>query len=466
MILCVFVTLVSATEVEPPSFHVENDELRQYLMTAADNHPALQARYAEWRAALERIPQARSLDDPMFTYTQFVQSDTDYARLMVEQKFPWFGTLLVQGKQAAAEADAALERFYSERNRVFADVKRAYFEYAFLSERTRVAESQIEVLEYMTDIVRSKLALGMASEDELLRTSIAKTQVQDLLTSLAQMRPSLSARLAETLGQDPGEDLPIPQAAPIPRPIPPVEEVRTRIHIANPELRALDFIIESRQKQAKIAQRKWVPDVTLGFEYAFMKEPDQPRAPISTPSPTPIGGIPPGGASAMTATFPSAMAGSDDTKDDIMISLSFNLPIWYPRIRAGIREARLMEEAATHDKRRSTLALDSAAASVVYEVIDAQRRYHLYGDSLFPQAKATYESLVSRYSVDAEGSSFLDVLNSLQQLLDFQLEQARAARDWQIAAADLEYLTGGPWAEQEVYEAGSSGEPASSGAAK
>jgi len=466
MILFLLTAMVSATEVVPPSFSTGSDELRQYLMTAADNNPALQARFTEWRAALQRIPQARSLEDPMFTYTQFVQSDTAYARLMISQKFPWIGTLLAQGKQAAAEANAALERFYSERNRVFADVKRAYFEYAFLSEQTRVAQSQIEVLEYMTDIVRSKLALGMASEDELLRTTIAKTQVQDLLNSLEQMRPSLSARLAAPLGREPGEDLPMPQAAPRPAPITDAEKVRSRIHAANPELRALDFIIESRQKQTKVARRKWVPDVTLGFEYEFMKEADQPRAPLSTPSPTPIGGIPPGGTSAMSLTYPNTMTGAEDPKDDIMVSLSVNLPIWYPRIRAGVREARLMEEAATHDKRRVVLSLDTAAASVVYNVIDAQRRYHLYGDSLLPQAKATYESLVSRYSVDAEGSSFLDVLNSVQQLLDFQLEQARAARDWQIAAAELEFLTGGPWAEQEVNEAGSTGEPASSVAVK
>jgi len=48
------------------------------------------------------------------------------------------------------------------------------------------------------------------------------------------------------------------------------------------------------------------------------------------------------------------------------------------------------------------------------------------------------------YGVNA-GASFLDVLESVRRLLDFDLEKAAAVRDLQNAAADLERLMGGPW---------------------
>ena len=69
-----------------------NDELRDYLIEAADRHPLLRARYESWLAALERVPQATALDDPMLSYTQFVQSDINRFNAKLMQKFPWFGT--------------------------------------------------------------------------------------------------------------------------------------------------------------------------------------------------------------------------------------------------------------------------------------------------------------------------------------------------------------------------------------
>jgi hypothetical protein len=62
LLLCGF----AAGEVTPPVFHAANEELRLYLLEAADNHPELKARYLEWQAALKKAPQVTSLDDPMF----------------------------------------------------------------------------------------------------------------------------------------------------------------------------------------------------------------------------------------------------------------------------------------------------------------------------------------------------------------------------------------------------------------
>ena len=91
MVVCV------APGVEPPAFFAGNDELREYLAEAAENNPGLRARYHEWEAALEKVPQVAALDDPMFGYTQFTQSDGRLFNIEIEQKFPWFGTLRARG---------------------------------------------------------------------------------------------------------------------------------------------------------------------------------------------------------------------------------------------------------------------------------------------------------------------------------------------------------------------------------
>jgi len=453
MIALWIVCVVATADVAPPAFSAANDELAAYLAEAGENHPALRARYSEWRAALERIPQATSLDDPMFTYGQFVQSDFNRFKLGLAQKFPWFGTLRTRGDKAAAEADAALERFYSVRNKVFAEVKAAYFEYGFLGERIRVTEAQVEILRYMEDVVRSKYSLGMAGEDDLLRVEIERAKVQDRLDGLSQLRPALAAKLAETVGRQAVDVLPWPQAADLPSPPPSIEAVLARVREANPDLAVLDRLVESHEKQAALAARKGRPDMTLELEYLSISRPRQIRPDRPFPSSLYgarrlLTGTTAGAAGALIDLYSVAyadepMSYGSGGDDNIMLSLRLNLPIWRKRIRAGIREAQLKREATEHEKRRKTLALDSAAHLVLFQVQDARRRFDLYGDVLLPKAQQSYEALQNAYATGAR-AGFLDLMDSVQTLLAFDLERLAAARDLHVAAAGLALLMGGP----------------------
>ena len=476
LILCVLV----AGEVQAPSFIAANEELRGFLLEASNNSPALKARHQAWLAALERVPQVTALDDPMFTYGQFLLSDVSRFKLKAAQKFPWFGTLRTRGKKAAAEADAALARLYGERDRVFAAVKQAYAEYAFLDASLRVTDGQAELLAFMEDVVRSKLALGMAGDDDLLRVAIEKTRVEDRRAQLTQMRPVAVASLNEALGSDVVEERPWPQEAALPPPIPPVSDVLAQVRAANPDLTVFDHLVESRQEQVELARKKGYPDFTVGLEYVSLSKPRQRRPDRPYPSSlnaanrvlnTAMGATPFSLANAAIDTYSLAtaiepMAYSDGGEDNLMVSLSVNVPIWRKRVRAGVQEARLREEATHHEKRRTALALEAAARRAMFGVQDAARRHRLFQDALMPQAQQTYESLQTAYAADLPGSSFLDLLDSLQTLLEFQLEQVRAVRDWHLAAAELERLMGGPWTDEAAKAAAADASSRSTAAAE
>jgi len=391
--------------VEPAAIANVNPELKAYLLEAAENYPGLAARHAEWRAAMERIPQITSLDDPVFTYAPFLKSDTNNVRFTLAQKFPWFGTLKAQGDSSAAEANAALERFYAARNAVFAAVKRAYFEYAFLTASIDVTDAQLELLRSTEEIVRSKYSLGVASEGDLLRVQIEQTTVKDRMDSLDRERAVRSAVLSETIGRSTATILPAPQESPLPPPAPSPEEVLARVRQTNPELVAFDHLVESGKQQEILSRKRGLPNLTVGLMYTQRSS---------------IGG-----------------------EDFVMPSVSVNLPIWRNRIKAGVEEARLRTEAARHQKRGRALALESTAQSVLFGMEDALRRYHLYEDSLLPKAQQSFQSLQNAYASGATDANFLDVLDSVRFLLNFQLDQLRAKRDVHLAAAELENIIGG-----------------------
>lgn len=456
--LWILLAAAASPDVEPPVFFAANEELRAYLVEAAENHPGLKAKYAEWRAALERIPQATSLEDPMLTFTAFVQSMGDRYQVMLAQKFPWFGTLRIRGDKAAAEADAALSMLYAERNRIFADVKRAYFEYAYLGESIRLTESQAKILQYMEETIRSKYSFGLANQDELLRIQIEETQLQDRYSGFLQYRPALAARLNASLGRETGQEVPWPQETALPPPAPPAPIVIARLRTASPELAVLEHMLEGRKREIELAKKQRYPEITFGIAYGGMKRPSEmpKRTPIleSLNAATRL-------ASGAMSPLETAMdlntlslldreLDGEDFKNDVMVSLTMNLPIRRARIRAGIAEAKHLAAATGHEKQRQALSLESAAQMALYGIQDAQRRYNLYRDSLIPQAKETYASLQSSYASGLGEASFLDLVESVRRLLEFQLEHAAAARELQIAAAELEMILGGPWGSAPV----------------
>ncbi|MFP4499541.1 MAG: TolC family protein [Candidatus Hydrogenedentota bacterium] len=405
-------------------------DLDQYLAEAVDSHPALEQRHAEWRASLARIPQVTSLDDPVFSYAYFIESETKHMRFAIAQKFPWFGTLTARGNKAEAAANAALSRLHAARDTLVYRVKRAYYEYALLAERLEIVLAQADVLDYVEDIVDGKLALGLATDDELLRVSIEKTKLDDRHAGLEQLRPALSQRLAAAIGRQPQETLPWPDETDMPPEPPPPSNIPARIRQANPNLQAIEHRIAALDREEELAHKRGLPGFTLGLAYAPMQNRNSMR----------------GAVNGDTLTLPGG-----NREDDLMVSLSVNVPLWRKRIRGGIEEARRRRSAAGQEQQALFLELESAAEMAHYDMEDAARRYRLFQDSLIPQAQMNFDSLQEKYAADAAGKTFIDILDAVRQLLDFQLEAARARTRWQQANAQLEMLMGG--AGQEAAQA-------------
>lgn len=72
--------------------------LDDYLVIAAENNPNLKAKYFQYQAALERVPQVGSLPDPQLGFSFFIMPMERYmgnqiGTISLMQMFPWFGTL-------------------------------------------------------------------------------------------------------------------------------------------------------------------------------------------------------------------------------------------------------------------------------------------------------------------------------------------------------------------------------------
>ena len=208
--------VLSAPDGALPEYTAGGAELSGYLQAATEHNRAIQAQHSAWLAALERVPQATALDDPMFTLGQYLSSTSLRTRLSLAQKFPWFGTRRQRGARAATQAEAMETELDDLRNEVVAGVKMAYFRYAYLHEEERVTQSQLDVLAYMSEVVRGRYALGLAVKGELLQIEIEEEQLQDRLQRIAAQRPVSAAALNAYLGAPTGEERPWPEESLVP----------------------------------------------------------------------------------------------------------------------------------------------------------------------------------------------------------------------------------------------------------
>ena len=82
------------------------EDLNNYLKTAAENNPGLKALFNEYMAALEVAPQVKALPDPQVAFGYFIQPvetrvGPQQFKISASQMFPWFGTL--KAKENAAD---------------------------------------------------------------------------------------------------------------------------------------------------------------------------------------------------------------------------------------------------------------------------------------------------------------------------------------------------------------------------
>jgi len=128
------------------------ESLKNYLETAATNNPGLKAKFSNYMAAMEKVPQVGTLPDPSFAFGYFIQPvETRVGpqnwRFNIAQSFPWFGLLSAKEDVATEMANAKYEVFENTKSNLFFEVKTAYYNYYFIEKAIEITQENIQILE-------------------------------------------------------------------------------------------------------------------------------------------------------------------------------------------------------------------------------------------------------------------------------------------------------------------------------
>ncbi|MHC4368713.1 MAG: TolC family protein [Planctomycetota bacterium] len=389
--------------------------LGDYLRYAALNNAGLKAEFEQWKAAIERVPQARALPDPRFTYGYFIREvetrvGPQWHKLGISQVFPWFGKIEARTRAAGASAQAARRRYEAKKLKLFFEVKDAFHEYTYLAEAIEIARENLELVENFEEVALTKYMGAAAGHPDVVRAQVELAKLEDQLRTLEGLREPMVARLNAALNRRSETLLPWPtrgeyDAVEIDR-----RQVKEMLLAQNPALQALDFDLESARARVELAKKNFYPDIGVGVDYI--------------------------------ETDRASMPGTRDSgKDPVMLTFSLNVPIWRQSYKAAEIQARAIARKSQHEKTETVNTLLARVERVLYDYEDSKRKQRLYGDILVPKAQELISASESAY----QGGTidFMSLIDAQRTLLRFELLHERAVTDSRQKLAELEMLVGG-----------------------
>jgi len=389
----------SAAEAPLPPFD-ETSTLDDYLQHAFAQSPQMRAAFERWKAALARIQQARSLDDPSLSFEYFLeQMDTRY-QMSLTQIFPAFGKLALREGQAAAEAEAAMHALEAERLVLYDQVVNAFYEYDYLRRVITVTDENSRLLDDLEAVVMSRYKAGLAPFSDLIKTQVEKDRMANDLASLRDARGAQSAELAAILNLPVYALLAWPDASPSGPSIVDLDVLDAMLAELNPELKEAGAMVAAARHQERLARKRYLPDVMLGVGWM----------------------VAPG------------MDGRGD-ESDVSLMAGITIPLWWGRTRAEIRAAEAMIRAASCERDDRLNRLKAELSMAVFTFRDAERRIGLLATSLVPKAEQALE--VARQEFSAGKADFMTLIDAQRTLLDFRLMLQRATVDREIAMGDI-----------------------------
>lgn len=382
--------------------------LQQLVAIALARNPAIKSAAERFQAQQARVPQARSLADPMISggwmggITPFSVMEGDpssYRGITVSQDLPFPGKLGLRGKIADREAEAGRWEYEQTRRQVVSEVKAAYYAWFFDTKAIEITEKNKDLLQKLEDIAQARYRVGKGIQQDVLRAQIEVARIDQKLIVLGEQEHTARARLNTLLYLDPESPLPPPA------PVKPadfhysLDELYAMAHANDTGLERDKRMIESGQDSVKLAQKAYDPDFNVA--YSFEQRADQPYM------------------------------------NGVMVGI--NIPVFFrSKQREGVIEASHGLNAARRDFDDRLNTLNYEIKQQYLAATASRDLMNLYSKAIVPQSSLALESSMASYEVGKV--DFLSMLDNFVYVLDYEVSYYQELSNYQTALARMEPL--------------------------
>ncbi len=381
--------------------------LAGYLAEVNAANPEIAAASALARVYAERAKQAWQPMDPVIEFERMyadgaLGSGAAERNILVRQEFrnPYKSAL--QKGAARYEREAYGAQRSDRVNRVLAEARAAFYDYALLWQSERVYAENIELLKKFARIAETRYAVNQGAQGDAVKAQVELSKALNMLITVQQEKETAAARLNARRNRPPETALPEPEAFDL-KPAPAdYKALEAAALAANPALAAAAARVNAAEKKLSLGRAEYAPDFMLSWR----------------------------------------RRGSDDAAMDgtYDVSLGLTVPLWFGRTSAMGREARAERDmaAAEYDAARNSLLLELKEASVKLNYY--ARLSGLYSGTVLPQAEQSLKAAEAGYQ--AGKTDFLDLVDSNRTLLETKRELYEYSAGYAAWLGRLKSLTG------------------------
>ncbi len=412
----IFSPLMSYGQTEKQLLNVD-----QLVEEALRNNPEILAAKKKLEVFREKIPQAFALEDPMLglgvaslpTNFSFRDEDMTAKEISVSQKFPFPGKRPLMREMAEKEAEAVSNEIQGKINQIMKDVKAAFYDLSHIYRTTEVTQRNKNILQNFVKIAETRYAVGEGIQQDVLKAHIEVSKMVDELIMLEQKKRALEAKLNALLNRPSETEVGIPEEV-IFRKFPFTNEELQKMALeANPQLRGMKKMIESKEKAYALAKREYYPD--FNFRFAYGQRDNGPEM---------------------------------KRRDMYTGMMEINIPIFYKskqdrkvvEVKADIQAL----EAQVQAMKNEIFFMITDMGSMIHR---GERQLDLYKTGIIPQASLQISSAMSAYRVGK--ADFMTLLDGQMTLYKYELQYHQALTEYEKTVASLEAVIGKRLSQKE-----------------
>jgi cobalt-zinc-cadmium efflux system outer membrane protein len=391
--------------------------LGEVTRAVLQNNPAIKEAENRWRAARERILQAKAWDDPRVAGEWLAHRYVDVPpnafmdqTVAIEQLIPITGKNLVRGRAAAAEALSVFEEVRRVQLDVIAKARATYFQLANAYDQLEINSKNLTSLKQIADISRSRYETGLESAANVLVAETDYSKLQEARRDLERTLSDAQSQLNTLMNRDAFAPLSTPGTATVNH----AHLSATRLHAITlaqrPEVQIARAKIDGEKSKLQLAHRAWIPDPALMVKGQRYND-------------------------------------AAEAVSELDAGVSITIPWVNPgKYSAGVREARANLAAAEQGLDREQKEALRLLRDQLAKVETFHHHVELFQDKLVPQAQQAFEA--TQLSYESGKATFLDWISAQRNLRDIEAMARDHLAHYQMAVAELEAVIGA-----DVYSA-------------
>lgn len=373
---------------------------------AVAHHPSIAAARHKAERLEAKVPQERSLPDPMAEIAAGSLAETAAGRVQamggLKQKIPFPGKRSAAAAAAGSEAAAARAEIGAMELKLTEQVHAAWWDLYMAGQTIEITRESRAILDSVRESIDTRVGAGQAGQADQLRIANELSMIDKDLADAAQLESTAKARLNSLLNRPAGASLPSARRTAVPS-NGSLESLLARAQSRHPEVAAAEEKANAFRHRLKRAELEKYPDFTAG-----------------------VGGA---------AVSDSGLSKVANGRDQVYASIGINIPLWQAPRRAMITEARegIAETEAMIASTRSDLRY--RVEESWFRAKSARDIISLFENRLIPDSRQAYEVTLTGYS--AGTSDFTGLLDTWRLQLSYRLQLVRANAQLGKAAATL-----------------------------